>query len=76
MALKTLQFSGERLGRALTTSFPGIPEGRGLGAFVMQFWQHDALNTKGNFCFDREMVGWRHNKTLDMRRKRTYARDT
>jgi hypothetical protein len=29
-----------------------------------------ALNTKGNFCFERSIQGWRSHSVLDLRRKR------
>lgn len=37
---------------------------------VRKQWREDALNAKGNFCFERAITGnWRGQPVLDLRRK-------
>ncbi|MDD9998473.1 MAG: hypothetical protein OXQ89_12100, partial [Rhodospirillaceae bacterium] len=35
-----------------------------------QQWRDDTLNAKGNFRFERQILGWRDRQLVDLRRKR------
>jgi hypothetical protein len=45
-----------------------VPE-EAVHVAVGEQWADDALNTKGNFRFEREIRHWRSANVLDLRRK-------
>jgi hypothetical protein len=52
------------------TSPFGLPSIVAPDARVGERGRDYALNTKGNFCFERSIEGWRSHSVLDLRRKR------